>query len=72
MTATDQKNPDQKISQKINRKAEEKKIDEEVEESFPASDPPAFSAGSIGAPKNRESEPPASEDVDAARKKVPE
>jgi hypothetical protein len=29
------------------------KIDEEVEETFPASDPPAFMAGSIGAPPRR-------------------
>jgi hypothetical protein len=31
------------------------KIDEEVEETFPASDPPAFMAGSIGAPPRRSS-----------------
>ena len=29
------------------------KIDEEVEETFPASDPPAFMAGTIGAPPRR-------------------
>jgi hypothetical protein len=31
------------------------KIDEEVEETFPASDPPAFMAGTIGAPPRRKS-----------------
>ena len=35
------------------------KIDEEVEETFPASDPPAFMAGSLGAPKGRRSSRPA-------------
>ena len=35
------------------------KIDEEVEETFPASDPPAFMAGSLGAPKGRKSTRPA-------------
>jgi hypothetical protein len=29
------------------------KIDEEIEETFPASDPPAFLPGSLGAPKGR-------------------
>jgi hypothetical protein len=31
------------------------KIDEEIEESFPASDPPAFMPGALGAPKRRNS-----------------
>jgi hypothetical protein len=35
------------------------KIDEEIEETFPASDPPAFMAGSLGAPKGRKSTGPA-------------
>jgi hypothetical protein len=35
------------------------KIDEEVEETFPASDPPAFMAGNLGAPKGRKSARPA-------------
>jgi hypothetical protein len=34
------------------------KIDEEIEETFPASDPPAFMAGSLGAPKGRKSSAP--------------
>jgi hypothetical protein len=32
-----------------------RKIDEEIEETFPASDPPAFMAGALGAPKRRNS-----------------
>lgn len=34
------------------------KIDEEIEETFPASDAPAFMAGSLGAPKGRKSAKP--------------
>jgi hypothetical protein len=34
------------------------KIDEELEETFPASDPPAFMAGSIGAPPRRAKKKP--------------
>ena len=35
------------------------KIDEEIEESFPASDPPAFMAGHVGAPKRKNAKKPA-------------
>ncbi len=38
----------------------EEKIDRQIEDTFPASDPPSYSGGNhaIGAPVNRESEPP--------------
>jgi hypothetical protein len=38
-------------------KAEEKKLDRQLKDTFPASDPPSYSAGLIGAPPKRESEP---------------
>jgi hypothetical protein len=49
------------------------KIDEEVEETFPASDPPAFMAGSIGAPPRRKTaKKPAKKPVKkAAKAKAP-
>jgi hypothetical protein len=43
------------------------KIDEEVAETFPASDPPAFMAGSIGAPPRRKTK---AAPAKAAKKKV--
>lgn len=50
----------------------EDKLDKQLQDSFPTSDPPSFSAGSIGAPKARESEPPTADahEVLAAEKKV--
>lgn len=35
----------------------EDKLDKQLEDSFPTSDPPSYSPGSVGAPKNRESDP---------------
>lgn len=46
------------------------KIDEEVEETFPASDPPAFMAGSIGAPPRRAKKRPVKKAKKPARGKV--
>ena len=47
-------------------------IDQTIDDSFPASDPPSYSSGSIGAPKARESDSPAgdSHEVLEAEKKV--
>lgn len=54
-------------------KTQDQKLDKELEETFPASDPPSYSAGAIGAgaPRDRESEPKtgnAPEVKDAERK----
>lgn len=47
------------------------KIDEEVEETFPASDPPAFMAGTIGAPPRPQKKKPVSKPAKkSALKKV--
>lgn len=47
-----------KNSGKPSRTADQK-IDKELKDTFPASDPPSYSSGAIGAgaPKGRESEP---------------
>jgi hypothetical protein len=52
------------------RRKREAALDEEVEESFPASDPPAFSAGTLGAPKQRHTpkKPPATKTKPAKKK----
>jgi hypothetical protein len=34
-------------------KSKEDKLDKQLEDSFPTSDPPSHSPGSVGAPKNR-------------------
>lgn len=58
----------------VGKKAQDQKIDRQVEDSFPASDPPSYSGGKhiIGAPKERESDPPTPDhpDVVEAEKKV--
>jgi hypothetical protein len=53
------------------RKAEEE-LDRQLKDSFPASDPPSYSGGSVGAPKARESDAATSgsRSVVAAEKKV--
>jgi hypothetical protein len=53
-------------------KSEEKKLDNQLKDTFPASDPPSYSAGTIGAPKERESEPAtgSTPEVEKASKKV--
>lgn len=39
-------------------KSKDEKLDQQLEDSFPTSDPPSFSPGSVGAPKRRESKTP--------------
>jgi hypothetical protein len=47
-------------------------IDQQSEDTFPASDPPSFSSGSVGAPEKRETKQPKGESkvVKEAEKKV--
>lgn len=55
-------------------KTTDQKIDKELQDTFPASDPPSYSSGAIGAgaPKGRETEPKTGEDPEVrhAEKKV--
>ena len=53
-------------------KSKDEKLDKQLQDSFPASDPPSYSSGSIGAPPARESDSPAgdSHEVLEAEKKV--
>ena len=47
-------------------------VDQQSEDTFPASDPPSFSMGAVGAPEARKSKPKTAESgaVKAAEKKV--
>jgi hypothetical protein len=47
-------------------------VDQQMEDTFPASDPPSFSMGAIGAPTDRKSKPKTADSgsVKAAEKKV--
>ncbi len=60
------------LSTDTQAKTKEEKLDKQLQDSFPASDPPSYSGGSIGAPKARESETPTadSHEVVEAEKKV--
>jgi hypothetical protein len=53
-------------------KTKEEKLDKQLQDSFPASDPPSYSGGSVGAPKARESDAPTADahEVLEAEKKV--
>jgi hypothetical protein len=48
------------MSKPVAKRPSSAKIDEEIEESFPASDPPAFMAGHVGAPKRKKARKAAS------------
>ena len=43
------------LSTDTHPKSNEEKLDNQLRDSFPTSDPPSFSPGAVGAPKNRES-----------------
>lgn len=47
-------------------------VDQQMEDTFPASDPPSFSSGAIGAPSERKTKPKTADSgsVKAAEKKV--
>ena len=47
-------------------------VDQQMEDTFPASDPPSFSPGAIGAPEDRKTKPKTADSgaVKAAEKKV--
>jgi hypothetical protein len=60
------------LSTDTKAKTKEEKLDKQLQDSFPASDPPSYSSGTIGAPKARESDSPGgdSHEVLEAEKKV--
>ncbi|HEY2446078.1 MAG TPA: hypothetical protein VGI20_10100 [Rhizomicrobium sp.] len=60
-----------KKSSGASRRKQEEKLDKQLSDSFPSSDPPSFSPGAVGAPKNRKSGAAGSEQpkVKSARKK---
>jgi hypothetical protein len=51
------------------RTSENRLVDRESKDSFPASDPPSHNAGTIGAPKKRETPAPDTKDFDDTAKK---
>ena len=50
------------------RRRQTGKIDEEIEETFPASDPPAFMPGALGAPRRRNSTTKPAKQAKAAKR----
>ncbi|HSM94393.1 MAG TPA: hypothetical protein VLT91_00015 [Rhizomicrobium sp.] len=45
-------------------------VDQQSEDSFPTSDAPSFSPGAVGAPEDRKTKPPGTDEIKAAEKKV--